>query len=161
MLSSTYESSLVRSTVKGQIMSMILKFSFLKDLGVIFAKYDQFNLASLYIFKYNLGELARLRHLYNNRENILGHPDWSKFCQSTDYNNLYELMEKVISQNENCFENSFNTTIPIIQQRYGPTVSEGICKNLGTGPMAQINPKMPEHEIKTNWLPRLTQNKTI
>lgn len=50
--------------------------------------------------------------------------------------------------------------MPMIHQRYGPSVAEGISGNLGSGPMAQISPSMCDHEIKTNWLPKLTQQKT-
>lgn len=54
-------------------MDEILKFSFLRDLGCLFAKYDTYNLASLYIFKYNLGELSFFKQEYEKRKNVIHH----------------------------------------------------------------------------------------
>lgn len=62
--SSQFESELVKNTVKGKMMNEIVKYSFLRDLAIILSKYDPYNLATLYIFKYNLGELADLRKKY-------------------------------------------------------------------------------------------------
>ena len=45
-------------------MNQIIKYSFLKDLAYVFAMYEPYNLASLYIYKYNLGEITKFKNNY-------------------------------------------------------------------------------------------------
>lgn len=80
-------------------MNEIVKYSFLRDLAIILSKYDPYNLATLYIFKYNLGELSDLRKKYENKMNIINHHEWNKFVSSPDYERLYGLLKKVFKQN--------------------------------------------------------------
>lgn len=48
----------------------------------------------------------------------------------------------------------------MINERYGNQVSSGIQQNLGKGPYDKMNPAIIIHEIKTNWFPKLSVNKT-
>ncbi len=42
--------------------------------------------------------------------------------------------DKIFSLNKKSFEDSYNTVLPLIANRYGPSVAKGIEKNLGNSP---------------------------
>ena len=94
------------------------------------------------------------------QKNIINHPQWESFCNSPDYEKSYKLLKAVLGNCEKIFENSFNSIIPMITNRYGGQVAMGIQQNLGNGPFAKINPKIIVHELQTNIYPKIQQNKT-
>ena len=49
------ESKLTKNTAKGELSNLIMKYQFLYDLAIVLTQLDRFNIASLYILKYNLG----------------------------------------------------------------------------------------------------------
>ena len=49
------ESKLTKNTAKGELSNLIMKYQFLYDLAIVLTQIDRFNIASLYILKYNLG----------------------------------------------------------------------------------------------------------
>lgn len=59
--SSILESQLMRNSAKGMISSEILKYNFLIEFGTQLANMDNYNLASLYIYKHALGEMEDMR----------------------------------------------------------------------------------------------------
>ena len=71
-----------------------------------------------------------------------------------------KMLDQMIQVNESNFENLFNTILPMVNERYGGQVASGIQQNLGKGPYDKINPAIIVYEIKQNWLPKLSQNKT-
>lgn len=68
--------------------------------------------------------------------------------------------EKIYGLNKKSFEDSYNTVLPMVANRYGPNVAKGIQKNLGQSPEDSINPGVISYEIVTNILPGLRVNNT-
>ena len=66
----------------------------------------------------------------------------------------------MIGNCEKTFEHSFNNIIPMVNNRYGGQVAQGIQQNLGNGPYARINAKIIMHELQNNIYTRIQQNKT-
>ena len=60
-----------------------------------------------------------MKTIYRQKQNLINHPSWNEFCGSPDYDRLSNLIQKVIEKNEKSFEQSFNTLMPLIEQRYG------------------------------------------
>lgn len=145
MHSSILESELSKKSAKGAMSNEILKYNFLIGFGNKLAKQDPYNLASLYIYKHALGEMEDLREKLASRQNVINHSQWNSFCNSHDYDKSCNLLKAVMKGCESTFENSFNTILPMVQNRYGPQVAEGIQQNLGHGPYARINSKIIAH----------------
>ena len=56
-----------------------MKYQFLFDLSSMFTQFDRFNIASLYMLKFNLGELIALKKELQVRNNVINHPKWKIF----------------------------------------------------------------------------------
>lgn len=160
MNSSLMESELSKKTAKGQMTGEILKFNFLLEFAGRLAKLDFYNLTSLYIYKHALGELDEMRNNISNGVNVIGHPDWRQFTQTPDFAKASNLLKAVLQRCEKDFEMSFNNIIPMVQNRYGPSVANGIQENLGHGPFAKINPRIITHELENTWYARLKESRT-
>ena len=55
------ESQLRRRTAKGQYVSYVMSFKFISDFAVYLGKKNSSNLATLYLLKYCLSELSRVK----------------------------------------------------------------------------------------------------
>jgi hypothetical protein len=69
-----YESKLRKQTAKGKLVSKIMSYNFIYELGMYLGKKHNMNLATLYLFKYVLSELNNLKLRVQNNENIISHP---------------------------------------------------------------------------------------
>jgi hypothetical protein len=76
-----------------------MKYEFLSDLGLLFKKWDNCNYATLYIYKYNLGELSALRKALEMRGNVINHPKWDVFVQGPDFAGVIKLISSMIEKN--------------------------------------------------------------
>ena len=94
------------------------------------------------------------------RNNVINHPKWKIFAEGNEILGFLKMLDQMIQTNESKFEGEFNTILPMVGQRYGNQVAGGIQQNLGKGPYDRINPAIISHELKTNWIPKLSQNKT-
>lgn len=74
------------------------------------------------------------------KENVINHPKWAIFSESSDFMGFLKMIDQMVQTNESTFENHFNLVIPLVQQRYGPQVASGIQQNLGKGPYDKMNP---------------------
>lgn len=133
------ESHLRKETAKGKFMSRVMSFNFVNEVGLYLAKKSNFNLASLYLFKFAYSELALFRERAKKGENVINHPDWVTFITTQEYTNSFAIIDRLLTQFSKVFESYFNSVIgPISQQR--PDVAQGVTSNLGSGPLAPINP---------------------
>lgn len=66
--------------MKGELSNHIMKYQFLFDLATFLAQYDRYNIASLYILKYNLAEVVGIKKDLQMRNNLINHPKWQIFA---------------------------------------------------------------------------------
>lgn len=131
-----------------------MSYNFVNEVGLYLAKKSNFNLASLYLFKFAYSELAAFRERAKRQENVINHPDWPNFINTQEFANSFGIIDRLLAQFSKVFESYFNSVIgPISQQR--PDVAQGVTSNLGSGPLAPINPEIPIYELKNSWLARL------
>ena len=53
-----------------------MSFKFISDFAIYLGKKNSSNLASLYLLKYCLSELSRVKREVDERSNVIGHPEW-------------------------------------------------------------------------------------
>ena len=148
------ESQLRKETVKGRFMNKVMSYNFINEVGLYLAKKSNFNLASLYLFKYAYSELSAFKARAKAQENVINHPDWAAFTATQEFAKSFNIIDGLLAQFSKIFESYFNSVIgPISQQR--PDVAQGVTSNLGNGPLAPLNPEIPLYELKNNWLARL------
>lgn len=79
------DSKLRKETAKGKYVSKIMSYNFIYELGMYLAKKQNFNLSSLYLFKYAFSELSALKNKATNRQNMIDHPDWDNFSKTGEF----------------------------------------------------------------------------
>ena len=82
-----------------------MKYQFLFDLACLFAQFDRYNIASLYILKYNLAELVNIKKDLQMRNNFINHPKWQMFAEGGDYMGFVKMVDQMVQTNEGKFEN--------------------------------------------------------
>lgn len=63
-------------------MSRVMSYNFVNEVGLYLAKKSNFNLASLYLFKFAFSELAAFKARAKALENVINHPDWAAFTST-------------------------------------------------------------------------------
>ena len=76
-----------------------MQYNFLYDLAMLFCRFDQFNITSLYMLKYNLGQLVDLRKRLVMKENVINHPKWAIFLDSSDYMGFLKMIDQMVQTN--------------------------------------------------------------
>lgn len=128
------ESSAKSTTPKGRMINFITSFNFIFDVASKLATLNPFNLAILYLHKFNYSELSSIKKYLEKQENFLGLDGWNEFVKSQDYKQVMVYFEKIYALNKKSFEDSYNTILPAVAHRYGPDIARGIEKNLGQRP---------------------------
>jgi hypothetical protein len=59
-----------------------MSFKFISDFAIYLGKKNQANLATLYLLKYCVAELNRIKREGEQKQNLINHPDWHNFSQS-------------------------------------------------------------------------------
>lgn len=54
--------------------------------------------------------------------------------KSIDFKQVMTYFDKIYQLNKKSFEDSYNTILPLVANRYGPDIARGIEKNLGQRP---------------------------
>lgn len=148
------DSHLRKETAKGKFMSRVMSYNFISEVGLYLAKKANFNLASLYLFKYAFSELSAFKGRARAKENVINHSEWANFTSTPEFENCFTIIDRLLAQFSKVFEGYYNSIIgPISQAR--PDVAQGVTSNLGSGPLAPINPEIPIYELKTNWIGKL------
>jgi len=68
------ESQLRRRTAKGQYYSYIMSYNFISEVAIYLGKKNNSNLATLYLLKYCLSEVNRIKGSAEQRNNVINHP---------------------------------------------------------------------------------------
>ncbi|MCB0369724.1 MAG: hypothetical protein KDD45_09860 [Bdellovibrionales bacterium] len=136
------ESQLRKSTAKGQYFSLLMSFNFIQEVAIYLGKKNSSNLATLYLLKYCLAELSRVRKEAEQRQNVINHPEWNEFVQSTEFGNSFKVADNILANVQKAFEFYYTRVMGMVSQQY-PQVAQGIASNLGTSPLAPINPSIP------------------
>lgn len=63
-------------------MSKVMSYNFINEVGLYLAKKSNYNLASLYLFKFAFAELSAFKGRARAKENVIGHSDWSTFTNT-------------------------------------------------------------------------------
>lgn len=116
------------------MINFITSFNFIFDVASKLAASNPFNLATLYLHKFNYAELTSIKRHLEKQENFLGLDGWNEFVKSQDYKQVMTYFEKIYGLNKKSFEDSYNTILPAVANRYGPDIARGIEKNLGQRP---------------------------
>jgi len=59
-----------------------MSFKFINDFALYLAGKNHTNLATLYLLKFCLSELVRIKKEAEQRNNLINHPDWSNFIKT-------------------------------------------------------------------------------
>lgn len=151
------ESQLRKRTAKGQYLSYIMSYNFIYELAMSLGKRNKNNLATLYLLKHCLAELANLKKKVEQRENVIFHDGWGEFVQTPEFANSFKIIDNLVGSVRNAFEYYYTKVMGMLSQQY-PEVAQGINSNLGNSPFAPIDPQIPTYELKNNWLPQLNKN---
>lgn len=92
------ESQLRKETAKGKYMSKIMSYNFINEVGLYLAKKSNFNLASLYLFKYAFSELSAFKARVKASENVINHPDWAAFTATLEFANSFAMIDRLLAQ---------------------------------------------------------------
>lgn len=122
-------------------------------MGLYLAKKINYNLASLYLFKYALSELNSFKARVRNQENVINHPDWNNYIKTPEFANSFKIVDSLLAQFSKVFETYYNNLIAPLSNK--PDIVQGITSNLGSGPLAPINPEILIYELKNNWIAKL------
>lgn len=145
---------------KGRMLNFITSFNFIFDLAAKLSAVNPYNLATLYLHKFNYAELTSLKYQIDGKQNFLGLNDWATFSKSSDYAQVQTYFEKIYSLNKKAFEDSYNTILSAVAKKFGPQVAKGIEENLGKSPEDKMNPEIISYELMTNIVPNLRANNT-
>ena len=77
------ESQLRKRTAKGQYLSYLMSYNFIYEVAVYLGKKNTSNLATLYLLKYCIAELNRIKREVSQNVNVVSHPDWPNFVQTS------------------------------------------------------------------------------
>lgn len=131
-----------------------MSYNFIYDVALYLGKKKNSNLATLYLLKYCLAELNQVKKNAEQRQNVIGHPDWPSFVQTPEFAGSFKIIDNIIGQVQQGFEYYYTAVLGMLSQQY-PQVAQGITSNLGTSPFAPINPEIPIYELQNNWLGQL------
>jgi hypothetical protein len=134
-------------------MNKIMSYNFINEVGLYLAKKINYNLASLYLFKYAFSELSSFKARVRSEENVINHPEWNIFIKTPEFANTFRIVDSLLAQFSKVFESYYNNLIAPLSQK--PEIVQGITGNLGNGPLAPINPEIPIYELKHNWIAKL------
>lgn len=80
-----------------------MSFNFVYEIAVSLGKQNSSNLATLYLLKYCLSELARVRKEVEGRENIIRHEDWINFVGTSEFANSFQIIDNLLGNVKNAF----------------------------------------------------------
>ena len=85
------------------MLNFITSFNFIFDLSAKLSASNPYNLATLYLHKFNYAELTSIKYKIDGKQNFLGLDDWSNFVKSSDYGQVQAYFEKIYSLNKKAF----------------------------------------------------------
>lgn len=140
--------------MKGQYFSYLMSFNFIYEVAVYLGKKNSSNLATLYMLKYVLSEMNRVKRELELRQNVIGHKEWPEFVKSQEFSSSGRIIDGVLTNVQQAFEYYYTKVMGFLSQQY-PQVAQGVASNLGSGPFAPIAAEIPIYELKNSWLTNL------
>jgi hypothetical protein len=131
-----------------------MSFNFISEVAIYLGKKNNSNLASLYLLKFVLAEVHRVRKEAEQRQNVINHGEWNLFVQTPEFANSFKILDNIGSNVQKAFEFYYTQVMGLISQQF-PQVAQGITSNLGSSPYAPIAPEIPIYELQNNWLSTL------